>query len=149
MENLSGPVIHLAMSVNISSLETLALNILKNSYSKKIAEGVDVPELDPCSSCNQELFLYEIKNPITILICGHIYHRDCIEKSIKKRSICPRPDCKKEIEETKSRDSISSTVDATPGSQNTNDLMDISPTLYSDLHFPNLSQYKYSSLPEK
>ncbi|CAG8643123.1 9686_t:CDS:2, partial [Ambispora gerdemannii] len=135
------------MSFNISSLEALALNILKNSFSKKIAEGVDVPELDPCSLCNQELFLYEIKNPITILICGHIYHRDCIEKSIKKCSICPRPDCKKEIEEAKPRDYVSSTVDATPGSQNTSDLMDISPRLFTDLHFPSLSQY--SSLPEK
>ena len=118
MENLSGPVIHLAMSVNISSLETLALNILKNSYSKKIAEGVDVPELDPCSSCNQELFLYEIKNPITIFICGHIYHRDCIENSIKKHSMCPRLYCKKEIK---------TMVESTPGSLYTTDPMIISP----------------------
>ena len=41
----------------------------------------------------------------------------------KKRSICPRPDCKKEVE---------STVDDTPGSQNINELMDISPTLFND-----------------
>ncbi|CAG8643545.1 5321_t:CDS:1 [Ambispora gerdemannii] len=128
------------MFVNILSLKILALNILKNSFSKKIAEDVNVPELDPCSSCNQELFLYEIKNLITILICEHIYHHNCIEKFIKKCSICPRSDCKKEIE---------STVDATSESQNTNDLIDISLTLYTDLHFPSLSQYKYSSLPEK
>ena len=127
MENLcvrdTSSAIHLAMTVNISSLESLALKILKNSSLEKIAEGVNISELDPCSLCNRELFLYEIKTPITILICGHIYHRDCIEKSIKKRSICPRPDCKKEVE---------STVDATPGSLYTNDLMDISPTLFTD-----------------
>ncbi|CAG8658890.1 3892_t:CDS:2, partial [Paraglomus brasilianum] len=43
------------------------------------------------------------------------------------------PDCKKEIE---------STVDATPGSQNINDLMDISPTLFNEPLF-------YSSPPKK
>ena len=134
------------MSANILSLEALALNILKNSFSEKIAESVDVPELDPCSLCNQELFLYEIKNPITILICGHIYHRDCIENSIKKHSICPRPDCKKEVKEAKSQDYVLSMVDATSGSQNTNDSMDISPAL-STAYFPSLLQY--SSLPEK
>src|SRR5207249_1225071 len=111
------------------------------------AEGVNVSELDPCLLCNQELFLYEIKNPITILVCGHIYHRDCIEKFIKKRSICPRPDCKKEVEETLPRDHVSSTVDDTPGSQNINDLMDISPTLFTGSSFPSLSQY--SRLPKK
>ena len=67
------PVIHFAMYANISSLESLALNILQNSFPEKIAEGVNVSELDPCLLCNQELFLYEIKNPITILICGHIH----------------------------------------------------------------------------
>ncbi|CAG8664074.1 23120_t:CDS:2, partial [Dentiscutata erythropus] len=108
---------------NISCLETLALNVLKNSSPKKIANDINIPELDPCFLCNQELFLYEIKKPITLLICGHIYHRDCIETSIKKHSICPKPDCKKEVE---------STVDSMPGSQNINDLMDISPSLFTD-----------------
>ncbi|CAG8578771.1 12333_t:CDS:2, partial [Ambispora gerdemannii] len=113
------------MSANISSLESLALNILKNSSVEKIAKGVNVSELDPCSLCNRELFLYEIKNPITILICGHIYHRDCIENSIKKHSICPRPDCKKEIK---------TMVESTPGSLYTADPMNISPdfTIFQD-----------------
>ena len=60
---MSRPTLQLqsaGMSANILSLEALALNILKNSFSEKIAESVDVPELDPCSLCNQELFLYEL-----------------------------------------------------------------------------------------
>ncbi|RHZ87789.1 hypothetical protein Glove_30g95 [Diversispora epigaea] len=121
------------MSTNISCLETFALNILKDSFPEKIASGINIPEVDSCSLCNQELFLFEIKKPFTILACGHIYHRDCIETSIKKRSICPKPDCKKEVE---------STVDSMPGSQNINDLMDISPTLFND---PQL----YESSPQK
>jgi len=111
------------MSTNISCLETFALNILKDSSLEKIASNINIPELDPCSLCNQELFLFEIKNPITILVCGHIYHRDCIETFIKKRSICPKPDCKKEVE---------STINSMSESQNTNDLMDISPSLFTD-----------------
>ncbi|CAG8638983.1 5528_t:CDS:10 [Ambispora gerdemannii] len=129
------------MSANISSLESLALNILKNSFSEKIAEGVDVSELNPCSLlCNKELFLYEIKTPITILTCGHAYHRGCIETSIKKHSICPRPNCKKEVEFT---------VDATPRSQNTNDLMDISLTLLSDPIYPSSPKKRVGEYTDK
>ncbi|CAG8744171.1 18567_t:CDS:1, partial [Dentiscutata erythropus] len=123
------------MSTNISCLETFALNIIKNSSPEKIIDDGDTPELDACSLCNHELFLFEIKNPITILVCGHIYHRDCIENYIKKRSICPKPDCKKEVE---------STINSMPGSQNTNDLMDISPSLFTDPLFQSPSKKRAS-----
>ncbi|RHZ84140.1 hypothetical protein Glove_85g39 [Diversispora epigaea] len=119
------------MSTNISCLETFALNIIKNSSPEKIIDEDNTPELDACSLCNHELFLFEIKNPITILVCGHIYHRDCIENYIKKRSICPKLDCKKEVE---------STINSIPGSQNTNDLMDISPSLFTDPLFQSPSK---------
>ncbi|RHZ59109.1 hypothetical protein Glove_365g135 [Diversispora epigaea] len=119
------------MSTNISCLETFALNIIKNSSPEKIIDEGNTPELDACSLCNHELFLFEIKNPITILVCGHIYHRDCIENYIKKRSICPKPDCKKEVE---------STINSMPGSQNTNDLMDISLSLFTDPLFQSPSK---------
>ncbi|CAG8459020.1 4837_t:CDS:2 [Cetraspora pellucida] len=96
-------------SLNISCLKTLALNILKNSSPDVIANSIEVLELESCSLCNQELFLYEIKKPFTILACGHLYHRDSIESSIKTSSKCLRPNCMKEIE---------SIVDSMPGSQN-------------------------------
>ncbi|CAG8459662.1 637_t:CDS:1 [Cetraspora pellucida] len=116
---------------NISCLETLALNVLKHSSPEKIANNINISELDPCFLCNQELFLYEIKKLITLLICGHIYHHDCIETSIKKHSICSKPNCKKEVE---------SMVDSMPGSQNINDLIDISLSLFTDPLFPSLSK---------
>ncbi|CAG8856335.1 44711_t:CDS:1, partial [Gigaspora margarita] len=105
---------------NISCLKTLALNILKNGSSDIIAKDVEILELDPCPLCNQELFLYEIKKPITLLTCGHLYHRDCIETSIKISPKCPKHGCMKEIE---------SIVDSMPGSQDI-DLMEMSPTLF-------------------
>ncbi|KAF0552455.1 hypothetical protein F8M41_021773 [Gigaspora margarita] len=98
------------MTTNISCLETFALNILKNLSPNKIASNVNVTELDPCTLCNQELFL----------ICGHIFHRNCIESSIKISSKCPKQNCKKEIE---------SVVDIMPGSQDL-DLMIMSPTTF-------------------
>ncbi|CAG8828527.1 9892_t:CDS:1, partial [Gigaspora rosea] len=65
------------------------------------------------------LFLYEIKKSITLLTCGHLYHRDCIESSIKISSKCPKPDCMKDIE----------SVVETPRSQDI-DLMDMSPMIF-------------------
>ncbi|CAI2194749.1 17203_t:CDS:2, partial [Funneliformis geosporum] len=100
------------VSVKIKALEER----LGDIDNQKISDGVNVSELDPCSLCNQELFLYEIKNPFTILTCGHIYHRNCIESSIETSASCPRPDCKKKVESLgKQKDD--------------NDSMDISPLL--------------------
>ncbi|CAG8785794.1 17919_t:CDS:2, partial [Gigaspora margarita] len=110
---------------NIACLETLALNILKISSLEKIASNINIPELDPCWLYNQELFLYKIKKPITLLICGHLYHHNCIESSIKINSTCPRPDCNKEIE---------STVVSMLGSQDIN-LMEMSPTIFKSPMF--------------
>jgi hypothetical protein len=120
---------------NISCLETLALNILNNISPEKVAESVVISEQEPCSKCNEELFLYEIKRPLTILSCGHTFHRDCIERSIRKSPSCPRPDCKKEVELA---------VNNSPEKQkDDNDLMDISPSLFNDSPlFPNFSPQK-------
>ncbi|CAG8674731.1 14574_t:CDS:2, partial [Racocetra fulgida] len=81
---------------NISCLKTLALNILKNSSPDVIAKDVEIPELDPCSRCKEELFLYEFKKPFTTLICGHIFHRRCLEDYVKDLPQCPK--CAIEIE---------------------------------------------------
>ena len=124
---------------NISYLETLALNILNNISPEKVAESVVISEQEPCSKCNEELFLYEIKRPLTILSCGHTYHRDCIERSIKISPSCPRPDCKKEVELA---------VLKSPKNLNDNDLMDISPSVFNDSPLlRNNSQKKHSNDP--
>ncbi|CAI2181670.1 19536_t:CDS:2 [Funneliformis geosporum] len=108
---------------NISYLETLALNILNNIFTEKVAESVVISEQEPCSKCNKELFLYEIKRPLTILSYGHTFYHDCIESSIKISSLCPRPDCKKEVELA---------VLKSPRNLIDNNLMDISPSLFND-----------------
>ncbi|CAG8790470.1 6090_t:CDS:1, partial [Racocetra fulgida] len=105
--------------LNITCLEILVLNVLKNSSPEKVASDINIPELDPCSLCNQEIFLYEIKKPITLLTCGHLYHHDCIKSSIKISPKCPKPGCMKEIE----------SVVEMPGNQDI-DLMEILPTIF-------------------
>ncbi|CAG8854814.1 9314_t:CDS:1, partial [Gigaspora margarita] len=84
------------MPQNISCFKNLALNILKNGTPEVIAKGVEVPELDPCSKCNKELFLYEIKKPFTILTCAHMFHCSCLEDYVKDLPQCPK--CAIEIE---------------------------------------------------
>ncbi|CAH1758911.1 13890_t:CDS:2 [Entrophospora sp. SA101] len=85
--------------MDIKYLKTLALNILKNTSPGDIANGIDVPELDSCPPCNNELFLRLIKKPFTALPCGHIFHHTCLENSIKNGvEICPAHGCSKFFE---------------------------------------------------
>ncbi|CAG8805760.1 8022_t:CDS:1, partial [Cetraspora pellucida] len=115
-------------SKNVSCLKNLALNILKNSTPEVITKGVEVPELDPCSKCKEELFLYELKKPFTILICGHIYHHSCLEDYVKDLPQCS--ECAMENESIDytcySGTSESSSQDR---AQNTSDPMQISPQM--------------------
>ncbi|CAI2199160.1 19559_t:CDS:1, partial [Funneliformis geosporum] len=104
-----------------------------------VAESVVISEQESCSKCNEELFLYEIKRPLTILSCEHTYHRDCIESSIKISPSCPRSDCKKEVELV---------VLKSPRNMIDNDLMDISLSLFNNsLIIRNDSQKKRSNDP--
>ncbi|CAI2192936.1 219_t:CDS:1, partial [Funneliformis geosporum] len=90
----------------------------------KVAESVVISEQEPCSKCNEELFLYEIKRPLTILSCRHTYHCDYIERSIKISLSCLRPDCKKEVE--------SAVINSSRKQKDDNDSIDISPLLFND-----------------
>ncbi|CAH1767832.1 2604_t:CDS:2 [Entrophospora sp. SA101] len=85
--------------MDIKYLKTLALNILRNTSPGDIANGIEVPELDSCPLCNDELFLRLIKKPFTALPCGHIFHHTCLENSIKNGiEICPARNCYKSFE---------------------------------------------------
>ncbi|CAH1770059.1 9034_t:CDS:1, partial [Entrophospora sp. SA101] len=85
--------------MSISCLKTLALNILQNCTPEAIASGIEIPELDSCSICYEEIFLSLIKKPFTALPCGHIFHRTCLENSITNGiEICPARYCSKSFE---------------------------------------------------
>ena len=76
----------------------LAYNILKN-LEDDILGDKEIPELEQCSECNNEILTRPPK-AITILSCGHTFHRICIEKKLllTMPNTCPFPDCGKNID---------------------------------------------------
>src|SRR5437763_4391232 len=76
----------------------LAYNILKN-LEDDIVVDKEIPELDQCSECNNEILTRPLK-AITILSCGHTFHRICIEKKLllTMPNTCPFPDCGKNVD---------------------------------------------------
>ncbi|GBC50845.1 uncharacterized protein OCT59_022625 [Rhizophagus irregularis] len=76
----------------------LAYIILKN-LDDDIVVDKEIPELDQCSECNNEILTRPPK-VITILSCGHTFHRICIEKKLllTMPNTCPFPDCGKNVD---------------------------------------------------
>src|ERR1043166_6379862 len=76
----------------------LAYNILKN-LEDDILGDKEIPELEQCSECNNEILTRPSK-AITILSCGHTFHRICIEKKLllTMPNACPSPDCGKNVD---------------------------------------------------
>ncbi|CAJ0847205.1 14447_t:CDS:1 [Entrophospora sp. SA101] len=99
--------------MSITNLKNLAYNILKY-FEDSIVKDKEVPKLSQCVKCDHEIFLNPLKG-ITILECGHVFHRICIEKYllITIPNKCPSPNCDKDVEifeEFSRRDSTSSGV---------------------------------------
>ena len=87
-------------SVNLSldNHMKLAYNILKNLEDNILGEK-EIPELDKCSECNNEILASPLK-AITILSCDHTFHRICIEKKLllTMPNTYPFPDCGKNVD---------------------------------------------------
>src|SRR6185369_9796087 len=85
--------------MDISHVRAFALNILKELGI--LADGVSIPEMDLCSGCREEILATPPKS-ITILLCGHIFHRTCIEKDLSLTVTgvpkCPNFRCHKDVE---------------------------------------------------
>ncbi|CAB4434287.1 unnamed protein product [Rhizophagus irregularis] len=63
-----------------NNLKIFAYNILKSLGDDRVKD-MKIPELGPCSECNNEILSLNLK-PFTTLSCGHTYHRLCIENKI-------------------------------------------------------------------
>ncbi|CAI2194225.1 10660_t:CDS:2, partial [Funneliformis geosporum] len=76
----------------------LAYNILKYLEDDMVGDK-EIPELGSCSECTTNILSLPIK-ALTILSCGHIFHRSCIEKQLlhTKPSTCPFTDCGKTVD---------------------------------------------------
>ncbi|CAG8672197.1 14549_t:CDS:2 [Cetraspora pellucida] len=79
----------------LSDLRTFAYSILKN-LNDEIIRDKEFTELDTCSECDKKILIHNYE-PLTILSCGHVYHRYCVEKFLlTKENKCPS--CDKVIE---------------------------------------------------
>ncbi|CAG8700601.1 8195_t:CDS:2 [Ambispora leptoticha] len=69
-------------------LKALGINILKG-HPNSLASNITIPELENCHECNEEILLNPPK-AFTTLVCGHILHHDCLERSNRdKQKTCP------------------------------------------------------------
>src|SRR5256885_417816 len=85
-------------NLSLDNYKKLAYNILKN-LKDTIVGDKEIPELDQCLECNNEVLTHPSK-AFTILSCGHIFHRICIEKKLllTMPNTCPFPDCGKNVD---------------------------------------------------
>ncbi|RHZ86723.1 hypothetical protein Glove_46g13 [Diversispora epigaea] len=75
--------------MTLINLQNFALNILKET-KYTFPQNTEVTELAPCLECEKKILTISYE-PFTILACGHIYHRKCIEKKflLTKENKCP------------------------------------------------------------
>ena len=84
--------------MSFSNLKSLAYNILKIT-GESINQDIEIPEIPKCSICTKDILAIAYK-AFTILECGHVFHRVCIEKKIMYTmpSICPFYGCGKSVD---------------------------------------------------
>src|SRR5437764_11960241 len=84
--------------MSLSNLRSFAYNILKK-LGDVVVKDTQFVEIGSCGECGNEILGLDYE-PFTILACGHIYHRRCIEKNflLTQSNICPTSDCNKSVE---------------------------------------------------
>ena len=84
--------------MSLANLQNLTLNILKET-KHSVVQNIDVTELPPCKICNKKILTVNFES-LTILLCGHVYHRKCIEKNflLTKENKCLITECEKTID---------------------------------------------------
>src|SRR5947208_10610164 len=88
----------MSSSSGLPNLRNLAYSILKN-LGDEIVNGREFTELGKCSQCDKEILSLNFE-AITILSCGHVYHRGCIEKNylLTQKNKCLFPNCTATVE---------------------------------------------------
>src|SRR2546430_2537877 len=81
-----------------SNIRNLGYNILKN-LDDELVRDKEISELGPCSECTNDILVFPLK-AFTVLSCGHLFHRLCIEKKllVSRPDVCPFPDCGKKVD---------------------------------------------------
>src|ERR1044072_481382 len=83
-----------AGATEVFQLEALSLNYLRNQDISTVPFQRDLPKLNPCSLCNKDILTFRFQ-AFTTLLCGHIFHRICLEERIIRSEsnypLCPYP----------------------------------------------------------
>ncbi|RHZ81559.1 hypothetical protein Glove_118g4 [Diversispora epigaea] len=81
-----------------TNLKNLAYSILK-TFNDDVIKNKKFSELPNCVECDKKIFSTPNK-VFTSLVCGHVFHRICIEKKLllTKPNGCLFPDCGKSVE---------------------------------------------------
>ena len=84
--------------MSLTNLQNFALNILKET-DHSTAKDINDIEVPLCKDCDKKILVINYE-PFTILACGHMYHRYCIEKKIllTDSNVCPISSCNKSVE---------------------------------------------------
>ncbi|RIA96410.1 hypothetical protein C1645_733293 [Glomus cerebriforme] len=82
----------------LNNFKTLAYNILK-SLEDDAVRDIEFSELGPCTECDNEILSLPLK-ALTLLSCGHVFYRLCIEKKflLAETGVCPFSDCKRSVD---------------------------------------------------
>ncbi|PKC64211.1 hypothetical protein RhiirA1_442963 [Rhizophagus irregularis] len=67
-------------SSSLTNLRIFAYNVLKSLEDKAVGDN-EFPELRKCTECGNEILSFPFK-ALTLLGCGHAFHRLCIEKKL-------------------------------------------------------------------
>ncbi|KAF0529907.1 hypothetical protein F8M41_012522 [Gigaspora margarita] len=101
--------------MSLANLQNFALNILKETKHDAV-QNTEVTELPPCKLCENKILSVNFES-FTILSCGHIYHRKCIEKKflLTTENKCPLSDCNKIIDPVVSERRFSESLSQSSG----------------------------------
>ena len=69
----------------LPNLQNLAYSIFKN-LGDEIVNSKKFAELGKCSQCDKEILFLNFE-AFTVLPCGHIYHRECIQKKVNDEKL--------------------------------------------------------------
>ncbi|CAB4418438.1 unnamed protein product [Rhizophagus irregularis] len=79
--------------MSLSNIRNLAYNILKK-LGDDIVKDAEFTELEKCPQCDKDILTPSFEAFI-ILACGHVFHRECIERVflLTRQNKCPVADC--------------------------------------------------------
>uniref|UniRef100_U9SLY4 RING-type domain-containing protein n=1 Tax=Rhizophagus irregularis (strain DAOM 181602 / DAOM 197198 / MUCL 43194) TaxID=747089 RepID=U9SLY4_RHIID len=117
-------------SSSLTNLRIFAYNVLKSLEDKAVGDN-EFPELRKCTECGNEILSFPFK-ALTLLGCGHAFHRLCIEKKLlhaetgRGVDIIEGADTRRDSQSGGSRNTTRSTPSSSKNKKRANEITDSS-----------------------